>query len=337
MAFDIHDLDAVVQAAVDRCNNKVKVYSTEEADQLIKEALIVANNGKTYLDPRDIRDRKCGALFTIMERVIKRVVVEGLAGDEYFNKLVETLVVGEGEQPRFKIEDADWLTVSEVAPGTQAVRRQRITGVTYETIPTTWKVIKTYEELNRVLAGQANLADAMRTVANSFRQKILSDVYGVWANLVAADFGGNTYVVNGAWDEEDMIELIDHVEAKSGQKATIYATRAGARKLATGVVADSAKEDMYNMGYYGKFNGTPIAIVPQRHTIGTDTFMFDDSVIHVLAGPAKPIKMVLEGDPLVNIDNAFDNQDLTQNYTYLQKYGIGFILSNGAIGRYTIA
>ncbi len=91
------------------------------------------------------------------------------------------------------------------------------------------------------------------------------------------------------------------------------------------------------MGYYGKFNGTPMMRQPQRHNVGADTFLIADDVVTVLAGPTKPIKLVIEGNPLIVSSAAIQNQDLTQEYLYGQQFGIGFILSDGAIGRYTIS
>lgn len=337
MTFDINDVAAVVQVATDRYRGSVKNYSTDEADKLINEALVAANNGKNYIDVRDIRDGKCGALFTIMEQIIKKTVVQGLQGDEYFQSLVETKVVNQGDKPEFVVEDANWFTVSKMADGTQSLRRQRLTGVSKQTVPTFWNGIKIYDEMNRVLAGQANLAEIIRDVSNSFRKSILDEVYSVWANVTTAQLGGAVYDVTGAYSEESLVTIIDHVEAKSGQKATIYGTRSAIRKLTTGVVADAAKDDLYNMGYYGKFNGTPIALTPQRHAVGTDSFILPNDKVHVLAANGKPIKLVVEGNPLIATGSVLGNADLSQEYLYGQKYGIGFILSNGAIGRYTIS
>lgn len=338
MNFDINDANLVVDVAVDRCNGQVREFTNGQADDLITKALITANNGKTAIDFRDIRDGKCGKLFSMIELIIKKVVVEGLVGDEYFNQLVDLRVVPLGDKPEFKVEDANWFTVSKVADGAQnAVRRQHLTGSTTTTVPTYWNVIKIYEELSRVLSRQANMAEMIRDVAKSFKQNMLTDIYSIWANATTTQLGGATYNITGVYDESTMLTLIDHVEAKSGNMANLYGTRSALRKLTTGVVADSAREDMYNMGYYGKFNGTGMAITPQRHTVGTDTFVFSDSVINVLAGPTKPIKVVIEGNPLVNSGNLMDKADLSQEYIYAQRYGVGFVLSDGALGRYTIS
>ena len=78
---------------------------------------------------------------------------------------------------------------------------------------------------------------------------------------------------------------------------------------------------------------------PQRHDVGADTFLIADDVVTVLAGPTKPIKLVIEGNPLIVSSAAIQNQDLTQEYLYGEKYGMGIVLAGGnaGIGRYEIA
>ena len=77
-------------------------------------------------------------------------------------------------------------------------------------------------------------------------------------------------------------------------------------------------------------------MVPQRHKAGTTEFISNDNVITVIAGDDKPIKVVYEGDPIAYLNNPFDNQDLTQEFFYAQKYGVGLALAGGnaGIGRY---
>ena len=52
-----------------------------------------------------------------------------------------------------------------------------------------------------------------------------------------------------------------------------------------------------------------------------------------------PIKCVYEGDPIVVMGDPLSNGDLTQEYLYGEKYGMGIVLAGGnaGIGRYEIA
>ena len=68
--------------------------------------------------------------------------------------------------------------------------------------------------------------------------------------------------------------------------------------------------------------------------------MFDDKVLTIIsAGDFKPIKYVTEGDSLVIMGDPMDNKDLTQDYAYFERYGIGLVMAGGnaGIGRYRLA
>ena len=99
--------------------------------------------------------------------------------------------------------------MSEAADGTQGIRRQRLSGISEVSIPTSLKVVKIYEELNRVLSGRVDFNTFISKVAESFRQKLLNDVYSLWSTATADDFGGVTYFPTaGAYDEEELLDLI---------------------------------------------------------------------------------------------------------------------------------
>lgn len=176
-------------------------------------------------------------------------------------------------------------------------------------------------------------------VAESFQKKILDDIYAIWTSLDGDKLGGNVYFVNnGSYDEDDLLELIAHVEAAAGGRtATIYGTKKALRNLAPSIQGTESKNDLYDMGFYGKFYGTPVIAVPQRHKINSTEFVMPDDVITVIAGDDKFIKFVYEGDPLVIMGDPLHNADLTNEYFYSVKYGIGVVLAgdkNTGIGRY---
>lgn len=206
-------------------------------------------------------------------------------------------------------------------------------------IPTTLKVVKIYEEMNRVLSGRADFNNMIERVGESFRRKLLDDIYALWMTASADDFGGTVFFPTaGAYDEEAMLELIEHVEAAAGGKpATIIGTAKAVRNLKPGMDANTAKEELYSLGYFGKFYGTDVVKVPQRHKIGTTDFVFDDGMLSVIAGDEKPIKCVYEGDSLLSIVDPLQNADLTNSYLYGDHYGLGIVTTgNTGIGRYQI-
>lgn len=332
------DMKEIVKLAVDAYKGNVEKYSTKQSQDVLRQALIDANGGSTKLDYKAIRDGKCSGLFTLIEEILSRTVVEGLQGDEYFNALVDFRNLAEGDQNVFVVEDNTLFVVSEAADGTQGIRRQRLGGAKETSIPTSLKVVRIYEELNRVLSGRVDFNDFINKVAESFRQKLLNDVYGLWSGATAADLGGVTYFPTaGTYDEEDLLDLIAHVEAAAGGKpATIVGTKKAIRNLVPSIQGDGFKSDLYNLGYAGKFYGTPVVVTPQRHKVGSTDFVLKDDVLTIIAGDDKPIKVVYEGNPIVLMGDPTTNADFTQEYFYGEKYGMGIVLAGGnaGIGRY---
>ena len=335
------EMKDIIKVAVDAYHGNVEQYSVGQSMELMHKALVEANGGSTVLNYKNIRDGKCNGLFTLIEEVLSRTVVDGLQGDEYFNALVDFRNVAEGDKNIFEVEDSNLFIVSEAADGTQGIRRQRLSGTSEVSIPTSLKVVKIYEELNRVLSGRVDFNFFINKVAESFRQKLLNDIYTLWSNATAQDFGGITYFPSaGSYDEEALLDLIAHVEAAAGGKtATIIGTKKAIRNLDITPFGNKAKEDLYNMGYAGKFYGSPVVVTPQRHKAGSTEFVLADDVLTIIAGDDKPIKCDYEGDPIVLMGDPMSNGDLTQEYLYGEKYGMGIVLAGGnaGIGRYEIA
>lgn len=332
----------IVRLAVDRFHGKVEGYSEKESSNILYQAILEANNGKTYLDVRDIRDRKCPELFAIIEEVLGQTVVEGLQGNEFFNTFVEFRNTAEGDKNDFVVEDTDLFVVAKTADGTQGIRRQRLGGANSISIATETRSVRIYEELNRVLAGRVDFNKLITKVTESFKQQILNDIYTLWIGVTANQIGGATYYPGfssaGTYNDAALLDLIDHVEAKAGgdKIATIIGTRKAARNLGGGQTSEEAKGDLYRNGQFGWFYGSPIMITPQRHKIGTTTFVLNDNALTVVAGDPKPIKLVYEGDPLMIPGDPTKNADLTQEYFFSEKWGLGLVMANdgNAIGRY---
>ena len=334
-------MNDIVKLAIDAYRGTVEKYSVSQSQDVIRQALVEANGGNTKLNYKAIRDGKCNGLFTLIEEVLSRTVLEGLQGDEFFNSLVDFRNLAEGDQNVFITEDSTLFVVDDTANGTQGVRRQRLGGTSETSIPTSMKTIRIYEELNRVLSGRVDFNHFINVVAESFRQKMLNDIYTLWSGATAEDLGGVVYFPTaGSYDEEELLDLIAHVEAAAGGKqATIVGTKKGVRKLVPSIQGADSQSDIYNLGYYGKFYSTPVVVTPQRHKAGSTEFVLDDDVITIIAGDERPIKFVYEGDPIVLMGDPMTNADLTQEYLYGEKYGLGLVLAGGnaGIGRYKTA
>ncbi len=298
-------------------------YSVNDTQEALRKALVEANGGSTKLDIKAIRDGRCNGVFAIIEELVNVIHEEGLKGDEFFMNMVEDRNLSLGDTNKFHIERECLFAVADIAEGTQGVRRQRIEAGQDITINTQLRAIKIYEELNRVLAGRIDFNKFVDLVGKSFTKQELDATYdafvGMFKKLKAP------YTETGSFDEDKLLELIDHVEASTGETAVIVGTRKALRKIKTAVVSDSAKEEMYAMGHFGRFNGTELVAVKQRHKSGTDDFILDDNVLYVFAGDTKPIKRVTEGDVTMLMGTPMNNADMSQEFLMIKRTGIAVI------------
>ncbi len=328
----------IVKLAVDAYHGVTTKYSVDESLDSLRQALVAANNGSTILDYKAHRDGKCSGLYALVEEILSRTTVEGLQGDEYFNALVDFRNLPLGDKNIFEIEDSDLFVVADAADGTQGIRRQRLGGVSTTSIPTTFKVVKLYEELNRVLSGQVDFNRLIQKVSESFTRKLQDDIYSLFSTATADQFGGETYFpAAGTFDEEALLNLIAHVEAAAGGKtATIIGTKAALRKLAPSIHGADSQRDIYNQGFFGKYYGANVVAIPQRHKMNSTEFIFPDDTLTILAGDDRPIKCIYEGQSTIIVGNPLNNTDLTQEYMYGEKIGMGIVLAGGnaGIGRY---
>lgn len=332
----------IVKLAVDGYKNRVQKYSVADSQDTVRKALIEANNGKTTLDLRDMRDGKCSNVFSIVEQTIDAAVIDDLRANDWFTSLVDTRNLAEGDQAEFEMEDDDLFFVDLISRGNTGIRRQRIGSYTKKAINTIPHAIRIYEELSRVLSGQVDFNKMISKVSQSVQRQILWDTYDLWNNVAAEAnkaTAGVYFPAAGSYDENKLLELVEHVEAAAdGQQATIMGTKAAIRKAKESIDSLETRDELHNMGYAGKFYGTPVVAMPQRHKRGTTDFLFDDNTLTIVANPQKPIKFVYEGNSLILPGDATANADLTQEYLYYTNYGLGLLIANNAgIGQYKFA
>ena len=325
----------IIKLALDAMNGRVSGnFSEHDTSESIREALIEANGGSTTINMKTFH--RGNALFDLIEELMPHIIEEGLKGDEMFFDLVDYRNTAEGDAIEFVAEDGSEFIMAEIANGTQALRRQRLDAGESVVVKTAPFGVRVYEELRRLMAGRVDFNTFIDKVAKSAVKAQRNAIHAAFNGISAATAGLNsTYVISGTFDEEDLLELVEHVEAKTGMPAKIVGTKAALRKVTSAVVSDEGKSDLYNMGVYGKWNGVPMIAVKQAHKVGTDEFILDNNKLYVVAGGDKPIKMVNEGEGLIVNGDPTSNQDLTQEYTYIQSWGIAVMVSS-AMGVYTI-
>lgn len=305
-------------------------YSRNQTSEAIRNALIEANGGSTKLKAKSFRQGN--EVYNLIEELIPAIIDEGFKEDDAIFSLVDYRNIADGDEQEFVVEDNSLFAVADAAAGIKGVRRQRIDNSQSVTVKATMKTARVYEELSRLMSGRVDFDTFVDRIAKSFKEKTLADAYKVIDGITEDNTVGldSTYVVasNTAGAEEALLELIAHVEAATGKPAVIYGTKAALRKVPNSIMSNEAKSDLYNIGYYGKFNGNNMVSLRQVHKQGTSEFAINDDKVFVIAGSDKPIKVVNEGEGIMLQIDAANNQDMTQEYVYGQAFGVGVVCAD---------
>ena len=299
----------IVKLAVDSYKGRtLGNYSVGETQETLRQALIDLNGGSTKLDIRALRDHP--KMFTIIEEIITLTTLED--GNSEF-------------------------VVSQIAEGTQGIRRQRLNVGQSLTPDMKLYGVKIYEELNRVLAGRIDFNKMIDKVARSFQRKINEDTLKATQDAFKAL--RTPYKQSGSFDIAKLITIIDHVEAATGMTATVITSKQGARNIADAVGADtihnvgadaaSAKEDVYNFGYYTHIGQNPVLAMNNAHKTGTNNLILGNE-IYVVGTDDKFIKRVTEGNTLIINGDLYKNADLSQEYLCAQRWGTAVVMANEA-------
>lgn len=328
----------VLKMMIDTVKGKsMEGYSKGQTSEAIRNALIELNGGEKKIDMKKFY--RGSEMYSLVEELIPVIIDEGFKDEDPIFNLVEYRNIKDGDEEAFYVEGNSLFMVADAAAGIRGVRRQRIDKSESVTVKTSVKIVRVYEEMNRLLAGKVSFDKFIENVAKSFKQQILADAYKAISEISKETAGlDQNYVIAGtAADNEDaLITLIQHVEAATGKEARIYGTKAALRKVKNAVVSNEAKSDLYNMGHYGRFNGTEMVCMRQVHKAGTSTFLLDDSKLYIIAGDDKPVKVVNEGDGILYEGDPTANNDLTREYVYGQAFGTGVICAE-KLGIFTMA
>lgn len=325
----MEDNKVLVKLARDLYGNKFshEKYSTNEANDVLQNKFIELNGGSTELNYKALR-RNGPEMFEIIEQILENTVLEGLPDDSFFHQFVEDKNLARGDQNSFYIPDNTMLVVSEIADGTQALRRQRLDVGTNVPITTSRKGVKIYEHLDRLISGRVDFNKMLDAIEKAFRLKINDEIYDAFIGSFATMPHQSELIASGDFEESKLMDIVEHVEAASGKQALIAGTMGALSRVTTALISDSAKEDVYRMGHYGTFHGTPMVRLRQVHNVGTFTFKLDQNDIYIVTTDERPIKFVTEGEALIVTGDALDNMDLTQDYFFSTRYGVGVVITD---------
>lgn len=273
------------------------------------------------------------AVFSIVETVVDANI--GVVLTNEFDNLAEVRNVAQGEQAMFTVEDGSLFRIARIGAGTNDLRRQKLTNRKF-TVDTDWMGAKIYTEIEAFQTGKVDFAKWTQRITLSYANDLAQRIYN--AIKVSYSTLGATYGISGAYSEDALLDLISHVEAKSGKRAVVYGTRKALRKVSKGINLSNGHKDALNkIGYIDEIAGTPLFLLPQAHKQGTDTFAIDDNTLIVIPEGDKIVKIVLEGDAImVETADAGARNDMQMEYALQKKMGVG-VQQTAVYGMYTFS
>lgn len=313
------DKAKLVQLAIDLAENKTTEFSTTDMNEALRQSFIEIC-GTDKLDYKVMR--KYGPqVFEIVEEALGVIIERRI--EEEFSRFAEYRNVAWGDQKMFTLENPELFEVATVADGTGNLLRQRIENGNF-LVETYMRGVKIYEEFYRFLAGRIDWAKLVNRVAESYVNKIYTLVYQTMYG--AYDAAKPTYNLTGAYSATELDTLIDHVEAANQAEATIIGTRTALSKITGPYVSDRMKDEFAQKGFFANYNGRDLQEIRQVHTPGTDNFAINDSFFMVLpTGGEKIVKIVEEGDSIIQEQSGGLTMDMSMEYLFLRKSGISVV------------
>lgn len=320
----------LVRMAVDLYNKTPQGnYSLDEMNSYLLKAVFGKDDATVGTKEFDIfratRDGKID--YALIEEIVTQGTQRVLEENNKLLSYIDWQNYAEGDTGEFEILPSnEKFYISRIAEGTQGLRRQRLYGGQKVKITPVLHGVKIYEELRRIASGRVDFGHLIEVAIKSFVEARTLEAYkavkAVFDNIV-----DTKYAKSGTFDEETMTQLIDFIEAKTGLKASIIGSKQAVRKI-TGVrgdTSDTAKEQMFAMGYYGNFYTTPIYVI-DNVLDSSDNFLLPND-LYVIAGEDKFLKGVEEGQTLIIPGNPLNNADLSQEWMMAQRFAVEAVVA----------
>ena len=315
------------QLAIDVYNGvEVNFENGETGNDMIVNALNKAFGGINLNDGKAVRNALLynKVDFEIINEIINTAInLSAQENSEIWN-FVDFKSAAFGDKNRFIVEGNDLLHVDVVTQGTQGVHRQRMLSRELN-VATQTKAIKIYEELARLAAGRLNWVKFVEKVGKSFDNDRFNLIASAFDDITAS----GAYAKTGAFSESTMIDLLTTVE-NDGYTPKIFGSLQALRLLnmsVSGMAGEQVKNDYYNFGYMGKFNGYDTFRISGKNIPANKLF--------VIGTEEKFIKMFDEGETVTIPHSPAENEDLTQTLQVQRTYGVDVVMA-GNVGIYTV-
>ena len=309
--------------AYDLYKGRTANFDAESANEAIKNIILETAGCKENWDMYKFMENKY-KVFSIMREILTPVVAENVLAR--FESWVDIQDIALGDTKEFEVMNQELFEIGLVADGTSELRRQNL--VHGKLQMTSFQLgAKLYTEFDDFRRGRVDFAEWIARLGKSFEVKI--GEYIVRAIEGSYHALGAKFAKQGAFADDQMLELIERVEAKTGMKAVIYGTKSALAELRTTAggfkadLADSDKEAISRMGHIGTYFGTDVVEIPQSVN-RKDQFMIDKDMLYVIPNGTKIVKLLFEGDvDVVEVTDPAVRKDMQFEYMFMRRIQIG--------------
>lgn len=271
-------------------------------------------------------------IFALLEEVLEKTIHEGSLG--VLENWVEYRNLKLGDTNLFKAPDNQLFKVAVISDGNGNLRRQRLREGEEFSVRTEILGVKIYEEFSRFYSGRIDFLDMIDKVGQSFVKDIKERIFNTLLATFRAGGSDEPYrvtvtAVDGVPQEDKVLELAKHLEAKTGFKPVVVGSALALYKANPKFLNETDKEIASKQAYAPRFAGLEVLEIPPMHKEGTDEFALGDDELFLIPQTAEGmIKVVNEGEAIIVDNTESVRDDLQLEYLMIQKVGISVVPSS---------
>lgn len=320
------------------------ITAKEASDQIVAKfrSIIGIDENSTKAEVRRAIKKNQKVLFDLIEEVVPNLLKSGWDQNPFFLEFVETRNIADGDQNIFYVEDNSLLTVSKVSGNQWDLDRQRLGKGSQFSISTSWYGIAVYSEYERLLVGLEDFSTFVTKLYEAIDRYINETIYQAMMDaaekLPGGASGSGQWVKTGALNDttrDTLIQLVEDVQMATGANEVVIMGTKSALSKVTGLqnvdwISNDMKTERHTTGRLGMWEGIRLVELKQGFALNdTSKKLVDDKVLFIMPlMDNKFIKVVNEGDPeMRQVQENTVNQDMTYDYRYMFKMGVGVIVN----------
>ncbi|WP_305180656.1 hypothetical protein [Ileibacterium valens] len=338
------EFDSFRQLMMDTYSKELDGVSVKEANDKIRQIMF----SLLELDEKDVRNPKLfrrslskhkAELFEVIEDVIEERQLSGWGSDPFFMDFVETKNLAYGDVNEFYAEKECLLTAYRVAGDHHDYVLQRLGYGESFSVKTATYGIAVGADIKSFLTGNTDWTALIDALYKAMDRKVKDIVYAELSAIgdklpISTQF--NKAMALSETTKPQVDELIEMVRgANDDAEVVVVGTPAAVRKLSalTDIkwVSGDMKNEKYQTGKLGFYEGNPLMEIPQRFekVAGKLVPMIENNKLYILPKASeKFIKFVNVGDPeILEITDKGARIDDTMKFEYQQSFGAASVVT----------